>query len=110
MIIQLVGKSSRTLIDDLDAAGIAYETRLPKPGAIMNSGDAIKLAEFAISAVATVIVAWIKYAPTRKVMITLPDNTILQAEGRSVAELEQILIVAKTIMVMDAKNPDSHKK
>ena len=43
-------------------------------------------------------------------MITLPDNTILQAEGRSVAELEQILIVAKTIMVMDTKSPDPHKK
>jgi hypothetical protein len=110
MIISLVGKGSQTLLADFDAAGVAYETRPPRPGVIMNSGDAVKIAEILIPVVAGVIVAWIKYAPTRKVMITLPDNTILQAEGRSVAELEQILIVAKTIMVMDAKSPDSHPK
>ena len=94
----------------MDAAGVEYETRPPQPGVIMNSGDAIKILEIAIPIVATVIVAWIKYAPTRKVMITTKDGTIWQAEGRSVAEVEQFLISAKNIMVMDAKKPDSHHK
>jgi len=110
MIISLVGKGSRTLLEDFDAAGIVYETRPPQPGVIMNFGDAVKIAEIAIPAVAAVIVAWLKYAPTRKVMITTKDGTIWQAEGRSVVEVEQLLISAKTIMAMDAKKPDSHHK
>jgi hypothetical protein len=110
MIISLVGKGSRTLLADLDAAGVAYETRPIQPGVIMNAGDAVKILEIAIPAVAAVLVAWVKYAPTRKVMITLPDRSIVQAEGRSVAEIEQVLTVAKQVMVMDAKNPDSHTK
>jgi hypothetical protein len=110
MIISLVGKHSKTLLEDLDAAGVEYETRPPQPGVIMNSGDAVKILEIAIPIVATVIIAWIKYAPTRKVMITTKDGTIWQAEGRSVAEVEQLLTVAKTVMVMDAKKHDSHPK
>jgi hypothetical protein len=110
MIIKLVGKGSQTLLADFDAAGIVYETRPPQPGVIRNSGDAVKIAELAISAVATVLVAWLKYAPTRKAMITTKDGAILQAEGRNVAEVEQLLVSAKTIMVMDAKSPDSRPK
>jgi hypothetical protein len=110
MIIQLIGKGSRTLLADLDAAGVEYETRHPQPGVIMNAGDAIKILEIAIPAVAAVIVAWIRYAPTRKVMITKDDNIVCQAEGRSVAEVEQLLRAAKSIMVMDAKKHDSHPK
>jgi hypothetical protein len=106
MIVTLVGKSSKTLLKDFDAAGIEYETRPPQPGVIMNSGDAVKIAEVAISAATAVIVAWLKYAPTRKAMITTKDGTIWQAEGRSVAEVEQLLIGAKTIMVSDTKKLD----
>jgi hypothetical protein len=43
-------------------------------------------------------------------MITTKDGTIWQAEGRSVVEVEQLLISAKTIMAMDAKKPDPHHK
>jgi hypothetical protein len=107
MIITLVGKSSKTLLGDFDAAGIEYETRLPQPGMIMNSADAVRILELAIPSVAAVIVAWLKYAPTRKVMITQRDNRIWQAEGRSIEEVEQLLISAKTIMALDAKKSDS---
>lgn len=110
MIITLVGKGARSLLTDLDAAGIAYDSRHPQPGVIMGAGDAISVLQIAIPAVAAVIVAWLKYAPTRKVMITLPDRTVVQAEGRSVTEIEQLLTVAKQVMVLDAKNPDSHTK
>jgi hypothetical protein len=110
MFISLIGKNAGTLLTDLDAAGVEYESRPPQSGVIMNSGDVIKILEVTIPAVAAVIVAWIKYAPTRKVMITTKENSILQAEGRSVAEVEQLLTSAKSIMVMDGKKPDSHHK
>lgn len=108
MIISLVGKQSRSLLADFDAAGISYDLRHPLPGAIMNAGDAVSLAEAVISAATVVIVAWVKYAPTRKVMITLPDNKIVQAEGRSVAEVEELLKTAKQVIVIDAKK-SQHK-
>lgn len=110
MIISLVGKGSHTLLKDLDAAGIVYETRPPQPGVILNSGDAVKIADIVIPAVAAIIVAWLKYAPTRKVMITQKDNTILQAEGRSVAEVEQLLLAGKTIVALDTNKHDAHSK
>ena len=110
MIISLVGKGSQTLLADLDAAGVEYETRPIQPGIIMNSGDAIKILEIAIPVVATVIVAWIKYAPTRKAMITTKDGAVLQAEGRSVAEVEALMRAAKSVMILDAKKHDSHTK
>jgi hypothetical protein len=110
MIITLVGKGARTLLTDLDAAGVAYESRHPQPGVIMGAGDAVSVLQIAIPAVAAVIVAWLKYAPTRKAMITKKDGTILQAEGRSVDEVQELLLSAKTIMILDAKNSDSHTK
>lgn len=110
MIITLVGKGARTLLTDLDAAGVAYESHHPQPGVIMNAGDAVSVLKIAIPAVATVIFAWLKYAPTRKAKITKTDGTVLQAEGRSVEEVQELLLTAKAIMILDAKNPDSHTK
>jgi len=110
MKITLVGKNTKTLLEDFDSAQIEYAIQYPQPGVIMNSGEVVQILEIAIPAVAAVIVAWLKYAPTRKVMITQKDNTILQAEGRSVAEVETLLISAKTIMALDAKKPDSNAK
>lgn len=62
MIISLVGKHSKTLLEDFDTAGVEYEMRHPQPSVIMNAGDAVRLAEAAISAATVVIVAWIKCA------------------------------------------------
>lgn len=110
MIITLVGKGARTLLTDLDAAGIAHESHNPQPGAIMNAGDSVSVLQIAIPVVATVIVAWLKYAPTRKAMITKTDGTVLQAEGRSVKEVQELLLTAKAVMILDAKNPDPNTK
>jgi hypothetical protein len=66
MIISLVGKGSKTLLDDLAAAGIQYETRPPQPGVIMASGDAVKIAGILIPAITAIVVAWLKYAPHAK--------------------------------------------
>ena len=108
LVISLVGKYSRSLLADFDAADVSYEERHPQPGVFMNAGEAVIIATAFISAVAGVLVAWIKYSPTRKVKITLPDNKIVQAEGRSVAEVEQLLRAAKQVAAMDVKK-SGHK-
>jgi hypothetical protein len=43
-------------------------------------------------------------------MITTKEGAIMQAEGRSVAEVEQLLSTARQIIVSDTKKPDSHNK
>ena len=106
MVISLVGKHSVSLLADFDAAGVPYEVRDLTPPVYLASGEVVNLAEAVISAATVVIVAWIKYAPTRKVMITLPDNKIVQAEGRSVAEVEQLLRAAKQVHVVDTRKSD----
>ena len=62
----------------------------PERGMITNSGDVIEILKFS-PAVAGVIVAWLNTRPSRKVTISLKDSTILEAEGRSIAEVEQLL-------------------
>ncbi|MBN1556190.1 MAG: hypothetical protein JXA11_15725 [Phycisphaerae bacterium] len=110
LVISLVGEHSRSLLTDFDDAGVSYEERHPQPGVFMNAGDAVILAGASILAATRVLVAWIKYSSTRKLMITLSDNKIVQvqAEGISVAEFEQLLKAAKQVMVMDTKKQD-HK-
>jgi hypothetical protein len=110
MIISLLGIGSDTLLTDFDTAGIEYVRRNPQPGAIMNAGETIEILKFSIPAVTAVIVAWLNTRPSRKVTITQKDNTIWQAEGRSVAEVEKLLISAKMIMALETKKPDTHKK
>ena len=62
---------------------------------------------------AAVLVAFIKARSGRKVIITQEDNTIVQAEGYSVGDLQQILKLAKSAAAIDPgqnRGPDSGLK
>jgi len=109
MRISLSGVGSDTLLTDLDGAGIKYVHRLPEPGQMMNAGELVEIAKVAVPAIATVLVAWISARASRKVTITLPDKKIVQVEGRSVQEVEHLLTLAQSVMVMETKKPDSPK-
>jgi hypothetical protein len=106
MIISLVGKQSRSLLADFDTAGLEYELLVPRSGVIMNAGEAASIAQAIISAATVVIVAWLKYAPTRKIMITLPDNTVVHVEGRSLRKSSNCYEVLKESWLwMPQNNP-----
>ena len=111
MVISLLGVGSETLLADFDAAGIQYVRRRPEPGQVMNAGEWIEIAKASapLAAIATVAVAWIRARASRKVIITLDDNTILHAEGLSVDEVERLLPKAKTIAALETKKPDNPK-
>ena len=57
----------------------------------------------ASAAFATVLVAWIKSRASRKIIITTSDNKVFHAEGYSVAELEEIMLLARRVDVIDTK-------
>ena len=52
---------------------------------------------------ATVIVAFLKYRNSRKIIVTTNDNQIIHAENISKDELKEILKKAKSITVMETK-------
>lgn len=110
MVISLLGVGSETLLADFDAAGIQYVRRRPEPGQVMNAGEWIEIAKVVPwVAIAKVLVEWIRARASRKVIITLDDNSIFYAEGLSVDEVERLLPKAKTIVAAETKKPDNPK-
>ena len=110
MVVDIVGKGSETLLQAFDSAGIEYERRPVQPGVIMNAGDAVKIAEVAIPAVALVVAEWLHERSTRKAMLTMKDGKIEHLEGRTVDDIERLFKIAKRAVIAETKKPDSHTK
>ena len=110
MLITLIGIGSETLLEDFAAAGVEYARTHPQPGVITNGGEVGEILKFTVPALATVIVAWLNTRPSRKVAVTLKDDTTWQAGGKSVAEVEKLLTTAKTIMALETEKPETPKK
>ena len=110
MFITLLGIGSETLLEDFDAAGIEYARSNPQPGVITNGGEVGEILKFTVPALATVFVAWLNARPSRKVAVTLMDDTTWHAAGKSVAEVEKLLTTAKTIMALETEKPETPKK
>jgi hypothetical protein len=97
MTISLAGIGSETLLSDLDAAGVEYIRQRPPNGIIINAaGDIIQIIKgisdsIPWASLAAVLVAWLKYRPSRKLIIRLKDDKIIHAEGLSVDELLRLL-------------------
>jgi hypothetical protein len=112
MVISLLGVGSDSLLTELDAAGIQYIRLRPESGQVMNAGEWIEIAKATApyAAVAAVLVAWIRARASRKVIVTLEDNKVLQTEGMSASEIERLLPLAKTIAAAETKKPSRRKK
>ena len=106
MIIDLVGRHSRSLLSDFDAAGVSYAERHPQPGVMMNAGEWVEIASASIQAAGVVLAAWLHARNSRKVVLTMKDDKIEHLEGRSAEEIAALLKVAKKIVVMETKKPD----
>lgn len=103
---------TKSLLDDLTAAGIEYEIRLPRPGVIMNSGELVDLAKYMkdhagwAMAIAAVLVAWIRAKSGRKVMVTRTDSSVVtQTEGLSVNEFAEVLKMSKEVIAVEGAKP-----
>jgi hypothetical protein len=107
MRINFVGKHTKSLLADFDAAGINYEIIRPAPGVIMNSGELVDFAKFASAnaewagAIALVLRVWLHARASRRVSVTLPDGTIVQTDGFSEEVFAKAVSVAKNITALD---------
>lgn len=110
MFITLIGIGSETLLEDFDAAGIEYARGHPQPSVITKGFELGEILKFTVPALATVVVAWLNTRPSRKVTITLENETTWHAGGKSVTEVEKLLTSAKTIMALETEEPETNKK
>jgi hypothetical protein len=110
MLISLCGKGAGGLADDLDAAGVKYDTSVPTPGVIhAAAGDILNIAHDAApyAAIAAVLIAWVRARATRAITLTLNDFKIIHAKGYSVDDLEVILRITKRVDVIDTAQLDA---
>jgi hypothetical protein len=111
MIISLLGHGSETLLSDFDAAGIEYMCCYPPVGVILNGGETIQIVKDISNAIpwgtiATVLIVWLKYRPSRKIIITQKNHQVLHAEGLSAKEMAQLLSECKNIIAIETKKPE----
>jgi hypothetical protein len=67
----------------------------------------VLLSPYIWGALSTVIVAFLKYRNSRKVIITTVDGQIIHAEGLNQEELEIILKRAKSLALIETKADES---
>lgn len=103
-------EDSDSLLMLLDQNGVSYVRRQPTIGVPMAAGITVEVlidaSEIAL-AVAWALTAYLKNRRSRKIIVTLKDETIVHAEGYSSKELAEILPIAKHIAVFD---PEHRKK
>lgn len=104
--VHLFKSSFGPFVDELNAHGLRYQLRAVRAGVPMASGEALEIVKALGSAtfwpaLAAVVVAFINKRNGRKVIITKRDQTVVHAEGLSLAELEKVLAAAANITAID---------
>lgn len=99
------------IIELLNEHNVKYQMHETRSGAIMAASGVIEVLQSTAmwGALATIVVTFIKSRNGRKVVITTKDNEVIQAEGLSPKELEQILKRSKSLVAMDP-NKDNHNQ
>src|SRR5690348_15537705 len=92
----------RPFVELLNEHQVQYQMREVRSGVPMASSGVIEIAQAVGVAsmwggLAAVLVAFIKSRSSRKVIVTTKDNTVVQAEGLTAAELERVLAMAASI-------------
>ncbi len=110
MQLSLIGIGSDTLLTDFDSAGIEFIKINPKVGTVLGAGGNIQLLNDISGAVpwasiAAVIIAWLKYRPSRMVTVTTKEQNIINIEGYSTKDVEALLPICHNIIIAETKKP-----
>jgi hypothetical protein len=106
IIFELYKHSKTSFLYELDNSAIKYQSIQAFSSEIMASGVLIAIAQAAVSstAVAAIVVAWLKARASRKIVVTTKANQVVHLEGYSVVEVEKILALAVRVSVIDTKS------
>jgi len=110
MIISLLGAGSETLLSELDSAGVEYIQDYPPLGDIMNAPNTIKIIKdisdaIPWSAIAAVLIAWLKYRSSRKIQVKLKNGKIshLETNGLPPEKFKELLPYCQKIIAVETK-------
>jgi len=86
----------------LNEHNLRYEIDKQRTGVILDGPGVLEIAlsPNVVVALSTVIIGYLKSRPTRKVTITV-GSTVVQAEGHSATQIEQLLADARSIVVIE---------
>ena len=109
MQISLVGIGSETLLSEFDSAGVEY-IKIP-PRGIMNGGETLQIIKDISGAIpwteiAAVIIAWLKYRPSRRFTLSNDKHEIFNAKDYSPKELAAILPLCKNFIAAETEKPE----
>ena len=87
----------------LNEHNVAYSMREQRSGVQMAASGVVEVLQTAAmwGSLASVIIAFLKYRHSRKVIITTKENEIIHAEGLTHKELESILTRAKSLTAIE---------
>jgi hypothetical protein len=93
----------------LNEHDLKYTVRQQRSAVPMAASGIIEIlfSPYMWGALSTIIVAFLKYRNSRKVIITTKDGHIIQAEGLNQEELEEILKRAKSLSLIETKSDES---
>lgn len=100
--------SKEEFISLLSGRGIEFIRHVPSAGTVMASGEMVEILKISATIVASlagVVVAYLKYRPGRKVIITLKDRAVVHAENLSESDLALVLEKAQSITAFDPGKP-----
>lgn len=85
--------------------GIEHQIPMQRSGVMAGPSGVIEVLQSPAiwAALSTVIVSYLKYKNSRKVMITTKDNKVVHAEGLNEKELEEILESSKEFTAFDSR-------
>jgi len=91
------------MIELLNKHDVEYQMRQTRAGQVMAAGGVLEiiLSPAMWGALATIVVAFIKYKNGREVIITTKDNEVIHAKGLTKEEIEPILKEAKSLAAID---------
>jgi hypothetical protein len=107
--IHVFRESFGPIVQLLNEYHVRYSMQQTRSGVPMNSTQVIELLQSAAlwSALAAVVVAFIKGRSSRKIIITTKENTVVHAEGLSVEELTEVLKQAKNLTAIETSKDET---
>jgi hypothetical protein len=110
-IFVLFKDSKASFLSELDRSAIEYSPVEAFSNSVMASGTLIAIAQTVASstALAAIVVAWLKARASRKIIVTTEANEVVHLEGYSIADAEKILAIATRVAVIDTSSSNQEE-
>ena len=103
LTVHIADSEIEDLIRDFTDAGVEFSRRRTPIGIPIACTAVVEIATVSIPVAGAVLVAWLKYRPTRKLMIETKKGDVISIEAPSAAELTKLLESSNSVVAFDPK-------